>query len=141
MTKRTRRRIDVALKAKIALEALREEATVTDLAQRYQVHPNQIYAWKKPRVDISKQAVDRGRSTKSGGNGDSCGPQIVETFPWDQTPTYLVRDRDGVYGAVVKRHLRGLGIRDRPITAASPWQKCISGAIDWLDPTRAYRPT
>src|SRR5215813_4878491 len=48
--------------------------------------------------------------------------QIVEAFPWDQTPTYLVRDRDGVYGAVVKRRLRGLGIRDRPIAPASPWQ-------------------
>jgi transposase-like protein len=36
MTK-TRRRIDAALKAKIALEALREQATVTDLAQRHQV--------------------------------------------------------------------------------------------------------
>ena len=41
MTKRTRRKIDVALKAKIALEALREQATVADLAQGYQVHPNQ----------------------------------------------------------------------------------------------------
>jgi transposase InsO family protein len=48
--------------------------------------------------------------------------QIVEAFPWDQTPTYLVRDRDGVYGAVVKRRLRGLGIRNRPIAPASPWQ-------------------
>ena len=38
MTNRTRRKIDAGLKAKIALEALREQATVADLAQRYQVH-------------------------------------------------------------------------------------------------------
>jgi transposase InsO family protein len=48
--------------------------------------------------------------------------QIVEAFPWDEVPEYLVRDRDAVYGEVVKRRLRGLGIRDRPTAPHSPWQ-------------------
>jgi transposase len=57
MTK-ARRKIDAALKAKIALEALREQATVADLAQRYQVHPNQVYAWKKQLQQHAARAFD-----------------------------------------------------------------------------------
>jgi len=51
ITKTTRWKIDATLKAKIALEALRERATVADLEQRYQVHPSRIYAWKKQQLE------------------------------------------------------------------------------------------
>jgi transposase len=56
--KKTRRKIDAALKAKIALEGLREQATVADLAQRYQVHPNQVYAWKRQLQEHAARAFD-----------------------------------------------------------------------------------
>ena len=61
MTKKTRRRIDAGLKAKIALEALREQATVTELAQRYGVHPNQIYEWKKMLLERVGEIFTGGR--------------------------------------------------------------------------------
>jgi transposase InsO family protein len=48
--------------------------------------------------------------------------QITEAFPWDEAPRYLIRDRDRIYGAVVTRRLRAMGIRDKPIAPASPWQ-------------------
>jgi len=38
--------------------------------------------------------------------------QMTEAVPWDASPRYLVRDRDTVYGHVVRRRLRVLGIRD-----------------------------
>ena len=48
--------------------------------------------------------------------------QITEAFPWEEPPEYLVRDRDGIFGTIVRRRLRAMGIRDKPIAPASPWQ-------------------
>jgi len=48
--------------------------------------------------------------------------QIVEAFPWNTAPTYLVRDNDGAYGQAFTRRIRRMGIRDRPISPRSPWQ-------------------
>src|SRR5271169_4840542 len=48
--------------------------------------------------------------------------QITDAFPWDEAPKYLLRDRDRIYGACVTRRLRAMGIRDKPVAPASPWQ-------------------
>jgi transposase InsO family protein len=48
--------------------------------------------------------------------------QLTEAFPWNEAPRYLIRDRDRIYGAVVTRRLRAMGIRDKPTAPASPWQ-------------------
>jgi transposase InsO family protein len=48
--------------------------------------------------------------------------QMTEAFPWDSAPLYLVRDRDAVYGGIVRQRLQALGIRDRPTAPRSPWQ-------------------
>ena len=48
--------------------------------------------------------------------------QITEAFPWDEIPQHLIRDRDRIYGTIVTRRLRAMGIRDKPTASASPWQ-------------------
>jgi transposase InsO family protein len=48
--------------------------------------------------------------------------QLTEAFPWNEAPRYRIRDRHRVYGDVVTRRLRAMGIRDKPTAAASPWQ-------------------
>ena len=48
--------------------------------------------------------------------------QLTEAFPWDGAPRYLIRDRDRIYGAIVTRRMRAMGIRDKPTAPASPWQ-------------------
>jgi len=55
--------------------------------------------------------------------------QIAEASPWDKAPRHLIRDRDRIYGSVVTRRMRAMGIRDKPTAPASPWQ---NGFVEWL---------
>jgi len=50
------------------------------------------------------------------------GQQIVEAFPWDTAPKYLLRDRDGTYGEHFVHRIESMGIRQVLISARSPWQ-------------------
>ena len=52
--------------------------------------------------------------------------QLTEAFPWNEAPHDLIRDRDRIYGTIVTRRLRAMGIRDKPIAPASPWQNSFA---------------
>jgi hypothetical protein len=61
--------------------------------------------------------------------------QLTEAYGWQQTPRYIVRDRDCVYGNVVIQRLRAMGIRDRPISPRSPWQNGYLERLIGSNPT------
>jgi hypothetical protein len=48
--------------------------------------------------------------------------QMVEAFPWDTAPAYLLRDRDGVYGREFRTRVAALGITEVRTAPRSPWQ-------------------
>ena len=48
--------------------------------------------------------------------------QMVEAFPWDEAPRFLVRDRDSIYGGEFRRRIRNMGIEEVLIAPRSPWQ-------------------
>ncbi|UCG50456.1 MAG: transposase [Candidatus Latescibacterota bacterium] len=50
------------------------------------------------------------------------GQQIVEAFPWDRAPKYMIRDRDKKYGEAFVRRVESLDIKQVLITTQSPWQ-------------------
>jgi hypothetical protein len=66
--------------------------------------------------------------------------QITEAFPWNEGPRYLVRDRDRIYGAVVTRRLRAMGIRDKPTALASPLAEWLCRTADRINPARVFGP-
>ena len=60
MTKRKRRNHSPVFKAKVALAAVRGERTLADLAEQFEVHPNQIQDWKKKLVAEAEHVFGAG---------------------------------------------------------------------------------
>ena len=130
---RKRRKYPPELKAKVALEALREEATLSELAARYDVHPNLITNWKKKareqvlsgfsgkqerhdashdaeikelRAKVGELVIERDflvRQAKPGWGGSD---ELTETSHWSPSGERPGRPREVTSR---KRVLRGLG--------------------------------
>lgn len=48
--------------------------------------------------------------------------QIVEAFPWDTAPKYLMRDRDSIYGVFFRNRVKNMGIKEVVSAPRNPWQ-------------------
>ena len=110
-----RKKHGVDFKAKVALSALREDATVAELSSRYGVHASQIHAWKKTALDGVPSLFARSTAEASGADAPQrcwpdrirrrrpsqptshpgCGVTRGENAPAAVVPIRLYRFRDG----------------------------------------------
>jgi transposase-like protein len=65
MKKRTRRNHTPAFKAKVALAAVKNDRTIAQLAEQFDIHPNQISSWKEQLLAGAADVFERGSSAKS----------------------------------------------------------------------------
>lgn len=76
--KTTRTKYTPEFKAKVALAALREQATIPELAKQFGVHPNQIYTWKREFIDKAARVFANGAEAASEGGGSEREEQLLK---------------------------------------------------------------
>jgi transposase len=97
MSKRPRRNHTAAFKAKVALAAVKGEKTLAELAQQFDVHPNQITQWKAQLFDGAAEVFGQGKSEAAASSVDlkSLHAKIGE----------LTLENDFLEGALIKAGL------------------------------------
>lgn len=76
--KQTRTRYTPEFKAKVAIAALREQATIPELAKQFGVHPNQIYTWKREFIQHAARAFANGATTPTESGGSEREDQLLK---------------------------------------------------------------
>ena len=73
---KTRRKFTAAFKTKVVLEALSERLTLSELAEKHKIHPNQIGTWKKQFSNNASTVFDTG----AGQNGNNTEPESGKLY-------------------------------------------------------------
>lgn len=60
----TRRKFTSSFKTKVVLEAIKERSSLAELAQKYELHPTQISAWKKDFLESASEVFESGKKDK-----------------------------------------------------------------------------
>ena len=75
MSKTSRRKFSAEFKAKVCVEAMREQQTIEALAKKYDLHPTQINNWKKEFLNNSAAVFE-----KEGGSGADDKDQLIQAL-------------------------------------------------------------
>ena len=76
MARRPRRNHSPVLKAKVALAALTGEHTLAELAEKFDVHPNQITEWKRQLQEQAADVLDKGANPSLPLISRRCTPRL-----------------------------------------------------------------
>lgn len=94
-----RRKFGMAFKAKVAIEAIKGEKTINEIASIYEVHPNQVSLWKKQALEKLPDAMSDGRTKQS-----------RDSKPVDEQKLHQKIGQQAVEIDFLKKKLRQLGL-------------------------------
>jgi transposase len=98
MSRRPRRNHTPAFKAKVALAAIKGDRTITELAEQFDVHPNQVTSWKA-------QLEGRATDVFGAGGGQGSAPPAVDVKSLHAKIGELTLENDFLEGALTKAGL------------------------------------
>ncbi len=94
-----RRKFGTAFKAKVAIEAIKGEKTINEIASLYEVHPNQVSLWKKQALEKLPEVMADGRTR-----------QARDSKPVDEEKLHQKIGQQAVEIDWLKKKLRQLGL-------------------------------